>query len=92
MNPLFTSQVQFHPNATMHNFDETTFLREFADPKWSAVLTCIGGTMGNLGEHPTFGLASADPAGRQLAVDYAAEALKAVGRWNTRSEGCMLAG
>ena len=76
-------EVQFD-GTSMHCFDEATFLSEYADPKWKAVLTCIGGTMGNIGRNPKFGLASTDPAGRAEAIEFAKAALAAVKRWNAR--------
>jgi hypothetical protein len=38
-------EVQLDDKGTMHNFREEQFLSEFVDPSWTAVLTCIGGTV-----------------------------------------------
>ena len=42
----------------MHSFDEAQFLAEFARPHWKGVLTCIGGTMANVGANSAFGAAA----------------------------------
>jgi len=81
-------EVQLHGDGTMHNCDEKTFLSVHAKPEWEAVLTCIGGTMGNIGACATFGLASTDEAGRQKAIEFAKVAQAAVGRWNGRAANC----
>lgn len=78
-------EVQVDGNGNMHGFNEPQFLSEFANPRFCAVLTCIGGTMGNVGADPAFGLASTDDAGRRKALDFAKQALACVSRWNTRS-------
>ncbi len=48
-------------------------------PGWSCVLTCIPGTMAKLAANPAFGLASSDPEGRRLAIEFHAAARDAVG-------------
>lgn len=85
-NPLCGGlEVQLDDKGAMHCFDESAFLAEFVPAKWDAVLTCIGGTMANVADAPTFGLASTDDDGRKAALEFAKKALAAVKRWNARS-------
>ena len=81
-------EVQLDAKGQMHCFDEAMFLSRFAKLEWEAVLTCVGGTMGNIGADATFGLASNDEAGRNKAIAFAKVALAAVQRWNNRAENC----
>jgi len=80
-------EVQCDMAGNLHAFDEESFLAKWAHPRWSAVITCIGGTMGNVGASAVFGLASTDDAGRRSALDFARLAQQAVGRWNARGDG-----
>jgi hypothetical protein len=80
-------EVQFDGSAKMHAFDEDWFLRHAVRPEWNAVLTCVGGTMANIGTSATFGLASDDAKGREAALAFARKAQEAVVRWNNRAEG-----
>lgn len=77
-------EVQLDDKGAMHCFDEAAFLAEFVPGSWNAVLTCIGGTMHNVGASAAFGLASADADGRQAAIAFAKKAHAAVQRWNAR--------
>lgn len=43
-------------------------------PGWDHVITAIPGTMGRIATDPAFGLASPHSAGRQAALDFAAQA------------------
>ena len=49
-------EVQLDMQGSMHCFDEEAFLSSFARPRWAAVVTCIGGTMGNVGANAKVGL------------------------------------
>lgn len=51
------------------------------------VITCIPATMGALGKNPSFGLASANDAGREEALAVARQALDTVGRIHARTGG-----
>lgn len=85
-NPLCGAlEVQLDDKGAMHCFDEAAFLAEFVPPRWGAVLTCIGGTMANVGASAAFGLASTNVEGRTAALDFAKKAHAAVQRWNARS-------
>ena len=77
-------EIQLDGEGLMHSFDEAQFLAEFARPHWTGVLTCIGGTMANVGANSAFGLASTDAAGRGAALDFARKARAAVARWHAR--------
>jgi hypothetical protein len=79
-------EVQFD-GSVMHPFDEAWFLTHGVHPEWNAVLTCVGGTMGNVGASAAYGLASTDAAGRAAALEFTAKARDAVLRWNSRAEG-----
>ena len=88
INMIDGLEVQLNPAGSMHSFDEQIFLDEYVSPHWCAVITCIGGTMGNITKNPRFGLASDDTRGRLDAIEFAKEALAAVTRWNSRGKGC----
>jgi len=51
----------------IHQFG-SEYLLDIIEPHWDNVLSCIPGTMGELGKNPKFGLASNDKEGRLAAV------------------------
>lgn len=65
----------------LHRHDETWLFANI-DKRWDFVVTLIPGTMGTLQQDKAFGLASDDAAGRKAAIDFARQALEAVGRLN----------
>ncbi len=65
----------------LHRSDEHWLLARLR-PQWEHVVTLIPGTMGRLQADKTFGLASADEAGRQAALAMARDARAAVARLN----------
>ena len=65
----------------LHKYDEEWFLQRLP-PAADVVLTLLPGTMARLKAAPSFGIASTDDAGRRAAVDFAGEALRAIGRLN----------
>ncbi len=54
---------------TLHRRDEGWLIGQIR-PDWSLVLTTLPGAMDRLNANKNFGLASADPDGRKLALDY----------------------
>ena len=62
---------------TLHRRDEGWLLGQIR-PDWSLVLTTLPGAMDRLSDNKNFGLASADPDGRKLALDYLESARLAV--------------
>jgi hypothetical protein len=65
----------------LHRHDEAWLFANI-DRRWDFVVTLIPGTMGALQKDKTFGLASADAAGRKAALAFAGEARAAVARLN----------
>jgi hypothetical protein len=69
----------------LHAFDDEWFLR-MIDPQWDHALTCVPGTMLNLQQDPTFGLASDSASGREAAVEFIDRARQAALKINTHVE------
>ncbi|KKO44814.1 UDP-N-acetylglucosamine pyrophosphorylase [Arsukibacterium ikkense] len=66
---------------SLHQHDDNWFLANI-DAKWDYVFTCIPGIMNALSQNPLFGIASADEAGRQAALDFMQQACVAIGKLN----------
>ena len=75
------SGLEVRSTGALHKYDEAWFLNRLP-PTADVVLTLLPGTMARLKTMPSFGIASTDDAGRRAAVDFAGEALRAVGRLN----------
>lgn len=69
----------------LHKDDEPWFLQHLPEQA-DFVVTTIPGTMARLGTDPGFGLASTSRAGRQAAIDFIRDALKASKRLNDRAD------
>ena len=80
-------EVQFYETGLMHPHDEPWFIQQLK-PEWECVLTCVGGTVVQQQANPRWGLASDDATGRLAAVNFAKQALQAVGRLNRARAGC----
>lgn len=65
----------------LHPHDDNWFLANI-DPTWNYVFTTIPGVMNALANNPLFGLASADEAGRQAAIDFMQQANQAIAKLN----------
>ncbi len=66
---------------SLHPFDEQWFL-EHLEPSWEIVLTCVPGTMQEMTKLPSHGLASNNPEGRMLALNFMKLAQQAVHQIN----------
>ncbi|WP_346837061.1 DUF4862 family protein [Microbulbifer sp. SAOS-129_SWC] len=71
-----------HPfTGALHPEDDDWFLANI-DPQWDFVFTGMPGVMQRLGTDAGFGLASADEAGRQAALDFYEQARQAIHKLN----------
>ena len=76
---------------SLHQFDDEWLLLNL-HPNWQNVLTCVPGTMKNLGSDPYFGLASKKQSSRKNAIDFYLDAYKSVSQLkNTFGENSVIA-
>lgn len=65
----------------LHRFDNEWFYAQL-DDSWCYVVTCIPGTMGELGKDPHFGVASDNEAGRLKAINFYKQANQQIKQLN----------
>lgn len=72
-----------HPfTGTLHPHDDEWFLSNIK-PQWDFVFTCVPGIMSAKAKDPSFGIASDDEHGRQLALSFMKDACAAVTKLNS---------
>ncbi len=67
---------------SVHPHDDDWFLNNL-NPNWDYVFTCIPGTMDRIKLDPYFGIASADDAGRQAALEFLKSARQSIAKINS---------
>ncbi len=71
-----------HPfTGALHPHDDEWFLSNIK-PQWDFVFTCVPGIMSAKAKEPTFGIASEDEHGRQLALNFMKDACSAIAKLN----------